>query len=183
MRRNAFNLAADASLAVFVAAAVLWVRSYRPQGIPSEAQRGGWVFLNFRGQLVLIHHHASPEPRRTSKSPRGWLASLRGTWGTSTVLLSNDGDEVAALVRVLAMDPAARWDPQTGLPDQVLTRPYFIVPVAHGCCFRNAGGFEFTAVYLPATVPRAREIGSIFQTVAVPHWFVVLTAALMPTRW
>ena len=183
MRRKASNLAAVASLAVFVAAAILWVRSYRPQAIPSEVQRGGWVFLNFRGQLVLIHHHASPEPRKTAASPRGWLASLRGTWGTSTVLLSRDRDEVAALLKVLAMDPDAQWDAKTNLPDHLLTQRYFIVPVAHGCRFRNGGGFGFTAVYLPAIVPRAREIGSIFQTVAVPHWFVVLTTALLPMRW
>jgi hypothetical protein len=48
MRRNAFNLAAVVSLAVFVAAAVLWVRSYRPQAIPSQVERGRRVFLNFR---------------------------------------------------------------------------------------------------------------------------------------
>src|SRR4051795_7606451 len=133
MRRKAFNLAAVASLAVLVAAAMLWVRSYRPQAIPSEVQRGGWEFLNFRGQLVLVHHHASPEPRKTAASPRGWLASLRGTWGTSTVLLSRDRDEVAALLKVLAMDPDAQWDAKTNLPDHLLTQRYFIVPVAHGC--------------------------------------------------
>lgn len=187
-RRNLFALAAVASAFLSAGVCVLWVLSYRPaRAVPDEVPRGGWIFLNWRGQCVFARHKASPSP---SPSPAQALRSLRGTWGTTTVYVSEeDGDEtVSALVKALVLDPAAEWDEQTGRPITVLGRPYLAVPLAEGCRADNGGGFAARAAYLPdAGVPPqyARlwaDIGPVLHVVAVPHWFAAgLTAA--PAGW
>jgi hypothetical protein len=184
MRRTVFGIAIAVSLAVFVATATLWASSYRAAQVgTSQLEQGGWVFLNFRGQLIFLHHRASPGPPPGVTSSRDAIASLRGKWGTTSVYLGRDQAGITALIKVLAMDPDARWNPSTGLPDQVLSHSYLVVPVARGCRLMNCGGFGFAAAYVPTSIPQSREVGSVFQSAAVPHWFVALLAAILPVRW
>jgi hypothetical protein len=56
--------------------------SYRtPLALPAEVPRGGVIVLNWRGQVVIVHHKASPDPG-------GSIQALRGTWGTTTAYLT-----------------------------------------------------------------------------------------------
>jgi hypothetical protein len=184
MRPRPFTLLAAASAVLFVAVCVLWARSYRPGvAVPSEAPRGEWLFLNWRGQLVFVRPKAGPPPAAT-------LRSLRGTWGTTTTYVSrDDSGHLSALVRGLVLDPAAGWDERTGRPTSVLARRYVLVPVADGCRFRNAGGFAARVVYLPdAGVPPqyARfwaSIGPVLHVVVVPHWFAASLTAAPAAAW
>jgi hypothetical protein len=177
--RGAINVTAAVSAVLFVGVCVLWARSYRDgYSVQSELPRGGVLLLSRRGQLIFVHHKASPEPRPD-------VRALRGTWGTTTAHLSPDGASV--LLKALVLAPPAPNDP-AATPFTVLSRPYLLVPLADGCRFENGGGFALRLVRLPVpsagTPPRYAallgRVGSVLQVVAVPHWFVAaLTAALL----
>lgn len=186
LSRRAFQFAAALSAVVLVATCAMWVQSYRrTAALPAELPRGSVVLLNWRGQLVFVHHKASPGPAR----PPFPLEVLRGTWGTTTVLLGSDGRRLSALIKALVLDPDEPWDPQTRRPNTVLSHPYILVPLGTGCRFGNGGGFNLRIEYLPtagvppAYLPLWKRIGSVMQVVAVPHWFVAVLSAALPGRW
>ena len=176
------------SLLACVGTIGLWWASYRSAAtLPSEVPRGGWLFVNRRGQLALAHHKASPEPRGVTQVEK--FDSLRGTWGTTTTYLSHGTPELHALVKALVFNPAVPWNTQNHRPTDILSRPYIDVPVAEGCRLRNGGGFGLRVVYLPIAgvparyLPLWKRIGSVFQSAAVPHWFMVFLTAVPPARW
>lgn len=200
VRRKLWVLATAVSAALFVAVVVLWILSYRqqaPWSAGDEVPRGGYRFFNWRGQLAVVHHKASPEPQGANL--RESLLSLDGTWGTTTTHLSSGDPNLSVLIQALIFEPGVplTWDLNAGgsrsIP--ILSRPYLLVPVAEGCGFRNGGGFGLRVVYLPiagidpgsssgrVALPLFRRIGSILQTAAVPHWFVVALTAVLPCRW
>lgn len=155
----------------------LWVQSCRaPRQVSQELSRGGWQWLNWQGQLILVRHGASPEIKGDDPVQR--IASLRGTWGTTTMILSASNTGPTALIKGLVID-SSHWNGQLD-SIQVMSRPYVQPQLAHGCRLSNGGGFDFQIVRLPSTNvppdyrPLWKSIGPIAEIVAVPHWFLVL---------
>jgi len=188
VRRRLLNLLTALSMLLCVAVAVLWVRSYGSVGsLPPEIPRGGTVFINCRGQLLLVHHAANAEP--SGRTPAERIASLRVTWGTTTARLSGGPGCPQVLIKALVFDPDAAWDTQDGLPRTILSRPYVFVPVAEGCTAANGFGFAARSAQLPtAGVPPKhlalwQRIGTVVRVLGVPHWFLLLVTAALPAQW
>jgi hypothetical protein len=91
-------------------------------------------------------------------------------------------------------------DRRSGTRSIRISTPYAFASLAHGLTLRSGGGFGFTRVYAPAPGNPAnqpadlasafaaqdevlKKMGSIFQAVVVPHWFVVILTAALPARW
>lgn len=69
------------SLVLFFAACVTWADSYRSARMRAEIlPRGAWRVVPWRGQIVVVHHHRTPDY---------WD---RSSWGTTTVYLSADAE-------------------------------------------------------------------------------------------
>ena len=173
MLRRYSTLVSALSLLLCLAAMAMWVRSYRhvPQTL-GELPRGGWCVIPWRGQLVFLHHHRSPDPH-----------AMRGTWGTSTVYISHNGGTLAVLIKILLLDPAAPWDTQRNRPTAILSRPYLFSEVANGIRPGNAGGFAFNRQRLPHSNPASAQIGVLLESLAIPIWLLVLLSAIVPLRW
>ena len=144
--------------------------------------------LNWHGQVVVVRH---------SHSPRYWD---RAAWGMSTVRLTRDSSPVTspgrpslnALVSFTVYDPAATWRPRPNfpaaamLPDQVWSHRYLLVPVAHGCRWRDRAGFGVTLLDLPPAdlPPTARRTRiPLFQAVTLPHWSLAVLTGAWPASY
>jgi hypothetical protein len=170
-RRIVTIAAAVLSTLLLGATIFVWTRSYdvtRPLG---QLAGGETRLIPWRGQLLLAHHRATPDP------------FVRGSWGTTTVLFGTDGASLYALTKGLIWDPASGWDVQKSRPNGVLSRPYLVTKVAAGCRLKNAGGFSLTRQSLPISPPQSPQLGPVFESMTVPFWFIAMLTAIAPVRW
>jgi hypothetical protein len=184
MRRRLPPLISDIttlmSLLLCAGTIALWANSYtNDPRLPSELPRGRLSLLTWRGQLVIAHHAPSPPP------------FVRGTWGTSRVLVGHDGPTLTAMVTAFIYDPDGPWDSLHNRPTVLLSRPYLPAVLATGVRMATAGGFESATVSLPPPPPTPSPAaartwprnGPLLRAVALPFWLPTLLAAILPARF
>ena len=164
-----------------MAACVAWVGSYvSATAALGELPRGAWRLIARPGQAILVHHHRAPEP---------WTP---GSWGTTTVRLSDDGQgALHALMQGLVYEPQAVWvydgRPQFAThrrpPGPICARPYALVSLSDGLRVSNFGGFGLTVLQFPAqSLPPGVRVGRVLESVAVPYWFIVAATFILPSQ-
>jgi hypothetical protein len=176
------NVLAGMSRLLCMAMVGLWATSYsRVEARKAQLAPGGYCFFNWRGQLVFAHSSVT-----NSVAVAHFYNSLKGTAPTQGG--AGVFNELAVLIKFIIFSPTASSNspPSAGA---VISRPYLLVTLAEGLTLRSGGGFGFTMVRVPtagltpAQQESIRKLGSVFQAVVVPDWFIVILTFVLPGRW
>jgi hypothetical protein len=158
----AFNLAAAVSLALCVATAALWVRSYwRGYGIAYSSSRAEGGEMNIR--------------RFEALSSSGRLVVSSAATDYLSLLPARPGER---LFSVRTSQPQGwNWGAFPARSPVLPAKPQFN---ALGLCvdWRWKSEMAGTSYHMPGTKVRASSVH-----LAIPHWMVVLIGLPVPTRW
>jgi 4-amino-4-deoxy-L-arabinose transferase-like glycosyltransferase len=177
LRRWLFNSLTVLSLLLCVATAASWIWSYSASrhygSVPMTS--GGYSFIDWSGQFVFSHQHPTSLPTMM-RSGEGIITHMS---------LFRRSAELSEVVKFLVMYQATPSDPAVKKLPPTFSEPFMLISVAHGCTFRNGEGFGLVVARPPVFGSNSSQspTAAIFQAVVAPNWFVVLIAALMPSRW
>lgn len=152
------------SLLLCVISAATWTLGYSGTIRNPAVSDASWRFVNWRGQLVILHTRFVPTP------PAAYITCDLRTNGKILLVLGKE---------MVFVPPAGEFTLPPRNPVTVLSRPYTALDLTSGWPSRNFFGFGFTST--PKPDPR-KHLFLDAKAVVLPWWLLVLITAALPAR-